>query len=242
MKGTETNSTIARIIQILVAISGLYVAIKNDFGGDASLTQIFLTFIVLLFLIFLVGLFENFFSKSSIKIRNILAGAFATLLFVFIVFSLAVLFVPKLSCDFHETFFVEVLGVGSAQSCAQMNQPPHIPETDEPNKRVRALDNTPYKTRAYWAGGAAFEEFVCHRSIPSGSKLIIIGFHEAQNLGKTRAGTYCEVPAPYCDSHNEYCVNYDFTKACFINTEWYDWYKKHCEENGLPFNDSAVCQ
>lgn len=215
----------------------MYVAIKNNFG-DGSPRNIFVTFIALLFLVFFVGLLENFFRDENLKMRKIFAGAFATSLLVITVFSLAVMAKPSLSCDFHQTFHEGILGMGEAESCSNISEI----EYDPPQKSVISLDNTPYKTTAYWAHGAAKQDFICHQPIPTGFKLINIRVKEKENLGKTRAGTFCEVPPPYCDGAGEFCVNYVFEKACFINMEWYNWYKEYCEKNNLPFSKDAVCQ
>lgn len=243
MPNSNSSSSITRIIQIIIALAGLWVTISSDFGSEEP-SKILISFLLILFLVFLVGVIENLFRPEHKKTLNILSNGIAVLVSAFIIIFFAVLIKPNLACDFHKSFHEKVFDLETPMSCLanSVNQDSNITDEQIPEKGVKSLSGTPYKTIAYYYGGAGKEEFICHEKPPSGSRLVIIGFKEVQNLGKTRKGTFCDPGPPFCDSHNEYCVNYAFTEACFVRNEWYDWYKKYCETNNLPFTEAAVCQ
>ena len=185
---------------------------------------------------------------------TIVTNIFAVFILVFVIASIVVLFKPTLSCNFYRVIYVELFKRKVPYDCSNQitQETESLPDSQvdiappqselAPVKTVINLNGDPYMTRGYWAGGAANTEFKCPKPVPNGFKFVLISYKEKENLGKTRRGTFCEVPVGYCDSHNEFCVNYVFDKACFVNTEWYNWYKKFCIENNLPFNDYALCQ
>ncbi len=119
--------------------------------------------------------------------------------------------------------------------------PPIIIEEEViPQRFVVPLNGNKYFTRAYWAGGAKYKDIYCHPPIPNNMKLVVL--ETSNKRVGSRTNSECSVGPPFCDSHNEFCVQYYFKNACLVNKEWFDWYKKFCEKNKIPFNNYSLCQ
>lgn len=117
---------------------------------------------------------------------------------------------------------------------------PIVVEEKAPDRYVVSLNGNKYFTRAYWAGGAKYHDIYCNSPVPENMELIVL--ETSNKRVGSRIYSECPVGAPYCDSHNEFCVQYYFKNACLVNKEWYNWYKEFCDKNGIPFNNYSLCQ
>lgn len=84
-------------------------------------------------------------------------------------------------------------------------------------------------TIGYWAKGNAHEVFYCVPPIENKAGYTIYGGELSQEIGLNRVTirhyrTPCHKRG-FCDSAGEYCTIKSRTRGCYVNTEWYDWYR-----------------
>lgn len=111
-----------------------------------------------------------------------------------------------------------------------------------PQRQALSLNGMHVGTKAYWAGGAASQLISCARIEPPAPnfELIEIGTREERVRGLGNPRGICGTP-PYCDSAGEYCAEVYYTKACFINREWHEWYRAQSLSNNIPYSAESVC-
>ncbi|WP_249675536.1 hypothetical protein [Pseudomonas abieticivorans] len=119
--------------------------------------------------------------------------------------------------------------------------PPVKPVTsDEPEKTIKILDGTLYKSIAHWAGEHKHQDFLCPQQAENMEELIIstrsvnIGKNRGQCLGVATNGSFC-------DSANESCTEVYVEKGCLVSKNWLAWYKDRLKEQKLNYTMDSVC-
>lgn len=119
------------------------------------------------------------------------------------------------------------------------------PEPDVPPKFVVSLEGAHIRTNAYWAGGRRLVPQYCSDDAAAhldaqrpGFDLVVDGTYEKQSSPFGRG--LCGKP-PVCDSHNEFCRELYYRKACYINTAWHDWYKREMTAKNIAYSKESVC-
>lgn len=116
------------------------------------------------------------------------------------------------------------------------------PTTTPPQRQALSLKGMHAGTKAYWSGGAASQLLPCAKIDPPAPnfELIEISTREERVKGFGNPRGICGTP-PYCDSAGEFCAEVYYTKACFINREWHEWYRAQNLSNNIPYSAESVC-
>lgn len=110
----------------------------------------------------------------------------------------------------------------------------------EPEKHVIPLDGWQYSTIGQWDRRRKSREFVCN-DLPIGFEIVDVTKRKSVDIYRQK-GKCLEPGGKWCDSAGEGCIEVFFTDACYINTDWHNWYRDHIRRNNKPYRPSEVCK
>jgi hypothetical protein len=111
------------------------------------------------------------------------------------------------------------------------------PETI-PRRLVVSINGQHKGTLATWANGAHSQLLTCFPRPAPGPDFELVVLQES-NFPSYQRGI-CGTP-PYCDSAGEGCREHFYSRGCYINKEWHDWYKEDGLRRGVPYSKESVC-
>ncbi|MEW7995367.1 MAG: hypothetical protein G8D66_00545 [gamma proteobacterium symbiont of Ctena orbiculata] len=121
-----------------------------------------------------------------------------------------------------------------------------------PQKKVTKIQGGIYRTRSHWSNGRSHRDTLCINTPSQPPGTVKIGGNDT-GIYDTRKSSLLKDPNKFikslgckprghCDSHGEFCISYERQSGCYVNKEWFDWYKKREESLGRNVDHNLVCR
>jgi hypothetical protein len=110
----------------------------------------------------------------------------------------------------------------------------------EPQRKIaeRFADEPLAITIGYYSEGRKRKSFDCVPQPNPPSGFMIFGLEYGPEIDINTRGC---VEVNFCDSAGEFCRRKPRSRGCYVNRDWYDWYKSKATELKFPVTYDAVC-